>query len=361
MPSGIDRRRSISLLAGAALLPAVGADATAAGPPAGAQAARANVLRVLAWPGYADADIVREFEQRARCEVELTFVATDEQLRAHIDPAGSGGFDVVAANTTEIARWAAAGRLAAIRLERIPRAAQQLPRFRNHAAIPGLRRGPALHALAYTYAEMGLIHDRRLMPQPPVSIAALWDPRWRGRVLAYDGATHNFSLAAQSLGLPPFRIPVADFARVARRLVELRRNVLGFYTLPEESVELFLRHRPALLFAKYGSQQVKLLRDAGADVGYSIPREGALAWLDCWAITAASARLDLAELWIDHMLSIEVGRRLTQRQGLANTLADNAAAPTDGPLVWLEPPEDEARRVELWHRIVSGDRPERLQ
>jgi putative spermidine/putrescine transport system substrate-binding protein len=116
-----------------------------------------------------------------------------------------------------------------------------------------------------------------------------------------------------------------------------------------------------MMFANYGVQQVKLLRDAGADVGYVLPREGALAWLDCWAITAACTRTDLAHTWLDHMLSASVGRRLTQRQGLANTVEPLPTAVAEGRVVWLEPVEDEVRRAALWRRIMSGERPERLR
>ena len=72
--------------------------------------------------------------------------------------------------------------------------------------------------------------------------------------------------------------------------------------MPEESVELFQHHAVALLFANYGRQQLKLLRDAGADVGYMIPQEGALAWLDCWAVTRGVKNRRLAESWINYML-----------------------------------------------------------
>jgi putative spermidine/putrescine transport system substrate-binding protein len=326
-----------------------------------AQSPAAPPLKVLAWAGYADADVVAEFEELTRSRVEITTVATDDQLRAHVDSQGNGGFDVIAANTAEIARYAAGSRLARIELNRVPQSARQLSRFRDHASIPGLMRQGALHALPYTFAEMGLIYDRRQLSRPPTSITALWDSQLRGKVLAYDGSSHNFTLAAQALDLPPFRIPSNHMPRVARHLVDLRRNVRGFYTQPEESVELFRRHRIALMFANYGVQQVKLLRDAGADVGYVLPREGALAWLDCWAITAACTRTDLAHTWLDHMLSASVGRRLTQRQGLANTVEPLPTAVAEGRVVWLEPVEDEVRRAALWRRIMSGERPERLR
>ena len=109
---------------------------------------------------------------------------------------------------------------------------------------------------------------------------------WPTGVLAYDGGTHAFSLAAQKLGLAsPFRIPASQWPQLVESLVALRRNVSGFYTLPEESLDLYRRRGGWLMLANYGRQQFQLLRQAGLDVRYALPREGALAWLDCWAIS----------------------------------------------------------------------------
>ena len=57
----------------------------------------AEVLRVLAWPGYADEDVVRAFEKRHNARVEVTLVSTDDALREKLAGDG-GGFDVFAAN-----------------------------------------------------------------------------------------------------------------------------------------------------------------------------------------------------------------------------------------------------------------------
>jgi putative spermidine/putrescine transport system substrate-binding protein len=208
---------------------------------------------------------------------------------------------------------------------------------------------------------MGLIYDRYQLRTPPASVNELWDPRWQGRVLAYNGGSHCVSLAALSLGLPePFKLREGDWRRSVERLVALRRNVLGFYTQPAESVRLFRRHRVALMFANYGSQQLRLLQDAGANVGYALPREGALAWLDCWAITRRCRDSALAHAWIDHLLGDQAAALLTQRQGLASTLHESPAAPASARLHWLQPVEDAARRELLWSRIRAGAPLERV-
>lgn len=318
-----------------------------------------EVLRVLAWPGYADADLVRQFEARHRVRVDVITVDSDDELWRRMRANEGRDIDVFAVNTAELQRYINEGIALALDPARIPRIQFQQPAFRDAAAIPGLTRGGRVYGVPYAHASMGLIYNRKLVSTPPDSINALWDPRYRGQVLAFDGSSHNFSLAAMALGKPPFKLAAGDWRPVLEKLIGLRRNVLTFYAQPEEAVELFRSNAVALLFANYGSQQVRALEDAGADIAYVIPREGALAWLDCWVINSASLRRKLAEAWIDFSLEAPMSRALTERHGLANTLDPDKGEPGGG-LIWLQPVEDVERRTRLWEKIRAGDRLERF-
>lgn len=316
-----------------------------------------ETLRILAWPGYADSDLVEEFADRHDVKVEVTLVDTDEVLRAKMDLNQGGNYDVFAANTAEMQYYIDQRLVQPLQLDDIPTTQRQLWRFRNLEHIPGITRDGNIYAIPYTYSEMGLIYDRAQFPNPPTSLASLWDPQYQGRVLAYDGATHNFSIASLLLGGAPFQIKDAEFATVSDKLIELRRNVLTFYAQPQESVELFRQHKIALLYANYGRQQLKQLLDAGADVGYVIPHEGALSWLDCWAVSRGTKNLRLAEDWINFTLEPRISQELSRRQGLSNTIETGAAPSNLDKIIWLEPVEDAQRRAQLWGRIRSGDRP----
>lgn len=324
-------------------------------------AGAAEVLRVLAWPGYADADVVQAFEARTGAKVEVSVVDSDETLWRRIAGHDAAGHDVFAVNTAELQRYIDRGLVVPIEPAALPGLADQLPRFRDPAALPGTVRDGKLFAIPYAYAEMGLIYDRRQFDAPPQSIAALWDVRNRGKVLVYDSGSHNFSLAAQRLGkASPFHLDDADWGPAVEHLIELRRNMLTHYVHPEESARLFVSRGAALMFANYGAQQVRLLRAAGADVGYVIPREGALAWLDCWVIARGVRNKALALAWIDHMLGAGPAQVLHSRHGLDNTRTPSAHHADTDRLVWLEPVEDVERRNRLWERIRSGDRAARV-
>jgi putative spermidine/putrescine transport system substrate-binding protein len=320
-----------------------------------------KVLRVLAWPGYADADVVKAFEQRYQVKVEVTLVDSDEALWALMHGKDAPSFDVLAANTAEIRRYTQANLLAPLDLSRLPNTKKQVPRFQALDSIDGLTSAGKVYAIPFTYSSMGLIYDRKQIPVAPRSMRELWNPKYRGKVLDFNSAQHNFSFTALALGYPhPFQLDAAQMRTIAHKLVDLRRNLLTYYTLPEEATAFFIQHKVALMFGNYGTQQVELLRRAGADVGYVIPDEGALAWLDCWSITRSASDRRLALAWINYMLEPGVSALLTQRQGLANTLSAPVDKSDSAHIVWIGPVEDIQRREELWTRIVSGDRSEQF-
>lgn len=323
-----------------------------------AQAAFAqDTLRVLTWPGYADADLVKVFEQKTGSKVEVTTIDSDDVMWQKLNKNRAEDFDVFAVNTAELQRYIQAGLVVPVDTSNIPNTAYQLPQFRDRNAINGLVHGDKVYGIPYTYSEMGLIYDKRQVKSAPTSIRALWEPRYRGRVLLYNGGSHNFSLAALALrDATPYQIDPAQWPSVVDQLINLRRNAQGFYTQPEESVEMFKNGHTALMFANYGSQQVQLLRSAGVDVGYAVPEEGALAWLDCWAITRGAKNTKLGEAWINYLLEAAPGKALLTRQGLANTTTESPYLRAQDRVLWLEPVENAGRRASLWERILAGDR-----
>lgn len=316
----------------------------------------AETLRVLAWPGYAEPEVVQAFEKRHLVKVEVTTIDSDEALWQRVSQNKGQDFDLFAVNTAELQRYIKAGLVMSVPTALLRNLQRQQPRFRALEAIPGVVHGGRPYAIPFTYSEMGLIYDRRQVAQAPSSIGVLWDERYRGKVVAYNGGTHNFSLAAQVMGLKsPFNLGSQDWPAAVDRLVALRRNAAGFYTRPDESVALFKARQAAVMFANYGTQQLQLVKAAGVDAGYVVPREGSLAWLDCWALTRGARNPALAAAWIDHLLEDPASELLVSRQGLANTTSPGLGAKADDRIVWLEPAESEERRNLLWARILSGD------
>jgi len=201
-----------------------------------------------------------------------------------------------------------------------------------------------------------LTHRREQHKNPLANRALVW-PLDAGHATASAGLRGHVTDAELALGISnPFQLADNPWPAVVNQLIALWRHALGFYSQPDESAALFRQSGAALMLANYGSQQLQLLRAAGADVGYAIPEEGALAWLETGAITRQTKNTALAHAWINYLLKAAPSQALEMRQGLANTITEpSQLRPTDR-LVWLQPVEDRVRRQELWERIYSGDR-----
>ena len=320
-----------------------------------------ETLRVLTWPGYADPDVVQQFEKQTHTHVTVTYISSDDDLWNKIGPNRGQDYDVFAVNTAELQRYIDIHAVLPIDLSKVPNHRNQTPRFQNLKDVTGTMRNGKVFAMPYTYSEMGLIYNKKLVPKPPTSIDALWDPRYRGKVLAFDASNHNFSIAAQALGFKDlFSLNHGQMMAAARKLVALRRNIFTFYTDPDQALDIYRHFNIALIYANYGAQQVNKMRAKGLDIGYVIPREGALAWLDCWVISAGARDRNLALKWINYTLDPEVSEALTQRQGLANTLKPGAADNSNTKIIWLQSIAHPAERIKLWQKIRAGSQPDAL-
>jgi len=136
--------------------------------------------------------------------------------------------------------------------------------------------------------------------------------------------------------------------------IESKQNVLSFYTTADEATQIYKNNDIALIWANYGQQQVKSLQDAGAHVAYVNPKEGALAWLDTWAITSGATDKDLAEQWINFLMQKQIGQQLTERTGFGSTTAPSSNAKPDDKLVYVETVEDPTKRADLWNEIKAA-------
>jgi len=314
----------------------------------------AKELRVMAWQGYADDDWVKEFEGQTGATVKVVFIGTDDEIWAKIKGSEGKDFDVFAVNTAQLQRYIEAGLTTPHDLSKLPNQKEVLPRFRDLSKVKGVMRDGKVHSIPFCFDSIGIIYDKDKVSPAPDSFEVLWDPKYKGKVLAYDNGEHNFSFTALTLGIEdPFHLSEDQMQKIKDKLVKLKQNVLSFYTTPDEALQLYKSNDVALIWANYGQQQVKAMKDAGANIAYVNPKEGALAWLDTWAMTNAVRDPELAEAWVNYLLQKKIGEQLSQRTGFGNTVVESGSAGANDKLVWLDFVEDPTKRSDLWNEIKA--------
>lgn len=335
-----------TLLAAAAALGLIGPIATARA---------AEELRILAWQGYADDDWVAEFEKETGAEVSVVFAQTDDEIWSKIKGSEGEDFDLFAVNTSELQRYIDAGLAVPHDLAKIPNQQQTLPQFRDLAQVRGVERDGKVYGIPFAFDSIGLIYDTTKVDPPPTSMNVLWDPKYQGRILLYDASAHNFSFAALAEGIEnPFDLTDAQLAEIKGKLIELQKNALSYYQSSDEALQIYNSNDVALIFANFGQQQLKLMKDSGAPIAYVVPKEGALAWLDTWALSKGAKNPELAEKWVNFVLQKKISDALTQRNGFGNTVTPLATANPDDKLVYLLPVENFQKRSDLWNEVKAA-------
>lgn len=314
----------------------------------------AKELRVMAWQGYADDDWVKEFEDQTGAKANIVFIGTDDEIWAKIKGSEGKDFDVFAVNTAQLQRYIDGGLTTPHDLSKLPNQKEVLPRFRDLSTVKGVMRDGKVHSIPFCFDSIGIIYDKDKVSPAPDSFETFWDEKYKGKILAYDNGEHNFSFTALTLGIEdPFHLSDEQMGKIKEKLIALKHNVLSFYTTPDEALQLYKSNDVALIWANYGQQQVKAMKDAGANIEYVNPKEGALAWLDTWAMTNGVQDVDLAEAWVNFLLQKKIGQQLSERTGFGNTVVETGSAGANDKLVWLDFVEDPTKRSDLWNEIKA--------
>jgi putative spermidine/putrescine transport system substrate-binding protein len=315
----------------------------------------AETLRVLAWEGYADPDWVKDFTAETGIDVNVVFIGTDDEIWAKIKGSEGKDFDVMAVNTAQLQRYIDAKLVTPWDLAAIPNQKEVLPRFRDLDKIRGETRDGQVYGIPFAFDSIGLIYDTDKVKPAPTSMSVLWDPKYQGKVLAYDNGEHNFSFTALTMGIAdPFHLTPDQVTAVKDKLMALKKNVLSFYTTADEAQQIYKNNDVALIWANYGQQQLKAMEKVGAHVAYINPSEGALSWLDNWAMTSGVRDKAAAEKWVNFLLQKKISGALTERTGFGNTVVPSGSAKEGDKLVWLDAVEDPTKRSDLWNEVKAA-------
>lgn len=316
-----------------------------------AGAAQAETLRILAYEGYADEDWIAAFEQETGADVNVVFAGSPEEMFAKMQGSGGADYDLVAIDTSIIKRYTDNALLQPMDESKLSNLGNLLPAF---AGISQTKPDGARFAVPIAWGSLGFIYSKAAFAEAPDNWNVLWDPAYKGRVLMGDDGNNNIVNTALSLGIKdPYHLTPEQAQEVKAKLIALKSNLLSYYSGGEEGVTLYEQNDVVLMTA-FGELQHRELLKRGVDVGYVVPKEGAVGWVDCWAISTKAAAVDLAHAWINFWMRPETGGAMSERYGYGNTTSEAVDLDYAGRLVWLSEPEDYTMRTELWNEVKAA-------
>src|SRR5882724_1751575 len=337
-------------------------------------------VNVYNWSDYIAEDQLKNFEKDTGIKVNYTTYDSNEILEAKLR-AGRSGYDVVVPTASPFfVRQLAAGLYQPLDKTKLKNWKNLDPEIL--ASLAKYDPGNA-HALPWMWGTTGIGYNvdaiRKRLPDAPVdSLKMVFDPAVVSKfadcgVMLLDSATDVFPAALKYLGLDPDSKKTEDLAKAADVVKAVRPYVRKFHS--SEYINALAGGDICLALGYSGD--IFQARDRAAkardkqDIGYAIPREGSLLWIDVAAIPKDAPDPDNALRFLDFLLEPKVAAASSELTGYANAnTAATALLPKDisgNPLIY--PPADvrakfytisagnaeqTRERTRLWTTVKTG-------
>lgn len=269
-------------------------------------------LRLLAWPGMPAPEVVAEVGRRLGRAIDVETIAVNEDLEALI--AAGERYDVVCPSDYMVERLAAAGALAPLDGDRLPGRRNLAGWTRNPVYDPDER-----WSVPLAFGTTGYLYDRRRFTPAPDGWAALLAADGPGPVGMLEEPREVVGAALLTAGYGP---NVAHAAALDAARAGLEAQSPRVVNASSDDFVGPVADGAVVAHHAWSGPSAARMRTA-PELGYVVPREGAVLWTTTAAIPAGAPDPDAAHALIELLLDPELAAVTTTRFGYATP---NAAA-----------------------------------
>jgi putrescine transport system substrate-binding protein len=344
-----------------------------------AASAQDQVVNVYNWSDYVGDGVLDDFTKETGIKVVYDVYDSMEMMETKL-LAGGSGYDVIVPTDRNLARLIQAGVVQPLDKSKIPNLQYQWKEIADRLETydPGLE-----HAANYMWGTTGIGYNvdkikERMADAPLDSWAMIFDPAVISRfadcgVQVLDSADDMLPAALNYLGLPPDSKDSADLQKAGDLLKSIRPHIQKFHSseyinaLANGDICLAVGYSGDVLQARDRAAEA----DNGVTVDYSIPKEGALMWLDSFAIPADAPHVDAALAFINFMLKPEIAARNSNYVYYANgnkgsqqylnedVIGDKAIYPDEATIAKLytttpNDPRTQREVTRIWTEVKTG-------
>lgn len=318
-----------------------------------------RVLNLYIWSNYIAPETLRRFETRTGIKVNLDVYDTNEALLAKLQ-AGNSAYDVICPSNYVVQILLAQGRLRALEPRALPHLANIEARFLDRPFDRG-----NIYSVPYVWGTCGIGYLKSRVGVVD-SWAALWEPRYRGRILMLDDPRETLGAALKWRGASLNTRDPGLLAVAQRLLIDQKQLVKTYDSANYHDV---LASGDVWLAQGWNGQFAKAM-EQNDDIAYVLPREGTSYFIDSLAVPARAPHPEAALAFIDFTLEAAVAAEICRTMGYstpnraalpllpARVRANEATFPSSDQLERLELIEDlgvETVQYErLWTEVKSS-------
>ena len=236
-----------------------------------------------------------------KVEVNYSTYSSNESMYAKLS-SGSVHYDVVVPSDYMIERMIAEDMLAELNYENMPHIGNIHPDFFGPDAIYDYYDPDNKYAVPYMYGMIGIIYNTTMVEADDPALGSwqlMWDERHQGNILQFNNSRDAFGTAQYFLGLDVNSTDEAEWRKALEKLKE-QKPILQGYVMDE--IFNKMENGSAAIAAYYAGDFLAMYEN-NEDLEFFYPAEGTNLYVDAMCIPKASENKEIAERYIDFMLT----------------------------------------------------------
>mgnify|MGYP001232282564 FL=1 len=265
-------------------------------------------LYLYSWADNFDAGVLDEFERKFGVSVRYDTFSNNEELLAKIQ-AGGARYDLIQPSDYMVATMIRLGLLEKLDKNNIPNLQNVGKRFLNPVYDPNND-----YSVIYTWGITGIAYNKKYVTDLIDSWQALWDPKYKGKLILLDDSREVLGMALKKLGYSNSTQNESELAAAYEELKKLLPNVQAFDT---DNIKQKMASEEGWI-ALMWSGDAALAAQENPNIAFVVPKEGTTIWADNYAIPKGARHKALAESFINYMLEPEVSAKNYESIGYSN-------------------------------------------
>ncbi len=250
-------------------------------------------------------DVNAEFEKwyletyGKEVKVNYSTYSSNEDMYAKLS-SGAVTYDVVIPSDYMIERMIKEDMLLELNLENIPNAQYIDKKFTGDGAYYD---PDGKYSVPYTYGMVGIIYNTKEVAEEDIgSWDLMWNEKYSGNILQFNNSRDAFGTAQYFLGLDVNSTDEATWKQAYDKLLAQKPLVQGYVM---DEIFNKMSSGSAAVATYYAGDFFTMYSDNN-DLGFYYPEEGTNIFVDAMCVPKCTKNKDLAEAYINFMLSEEI-------------------------------------------------------
>lgn len=262
-------------------------------------------LNALVWCDHTDPALLEPFEKANNVKVNAKEYDGTGTALALLQQSQPGDWDVFVIDSTDVARVVEQGLLEPLDPAAYP-----------WDDIPGPLKDAKLHyvdgklyAVPEKFGYITIAYNKdKVDPDDMRDVSVLWNPKYKGRIAVYDYYLPVMGLVGLGIGKSPQTLSDADLPAIQEKLSAIKENaaLVGDVT----TVQTAISTGEVDVIAGGGEYVVSGLEAEKPFLDWVLPEQGGIRWEQALGIFAQSDRKELAQKFIQYLLTPEAQGKL---------------------------------------------------